>query len=356
MKAFRKLLRANLVSFRRERATVFWTFAFPLIFIIIFGGLFGGDSTPTFDVGLVNQAQGPGDAAVVQALESQKALKLHEGSRDAELKKLKDGDRKAVVVITPSTSGSAPLAVQIYADPSQTATQQVLLPFLQQAIGQASAQIGNARPAVDVQVQSVAAKNLRTIDFLLPGILAMAIMQLGLFSAIPLVTQRETKVLRRLGATPLPRRTLIAAQVTQRLIIAVIQAVVLIEAGRLFFHVKIVGNAVELALFVLLGALAFVAMGYVVASQAKSAESAQPLVSVIQFPMLFLSGVFFPVELAPKVIQPVVRALPLTYLADALRQVSVQSTPLNPLWVDGVVLLGWLAVCLLLSVRLFRWE
>jgi len=356
VKAFRKLLRANLISFRRERATVFWTFAFPLIFILIFGGIFGGDNTPTFDVGLVNQAQGRSADTVVQALQSQKALKLHTGSRDGELKKLKDGDRKAVVVIdAPSTSGGS-LAVQLFADPSQTATQQVLLPFLRQAIGQAGNEISNVRPAIDLQEQSIGSKNLRTIDFLLPGILAMAIMQLGLFSAIPLVTQRETKVLRRLGATPLKRRTMIAAQVTQRLIVAVIQTVVLIEAGSLFFHVKIAGNMPELAAFVVLGALAFVAMGYVVASRAKSAEAAQPLVSVIQFPMLFLSGVFFPVELAPKIIQPVVRALPLTYLADALRQVSVQSTPLNPLWVDTVVLLGWLVLCLALSVRLFRWE
>ncbi|HLZ69831.1 MAG TPA: ABC transporter permease [Dehalococcoidia bacterium] len=355
MKAFRKLLRANLISFSRERATVFWTFAFPLVFIIIFGGIFGGDSTPTFSVGLVNEAQGQNAETVVQALQSQKALELHAGSRDAELKKLRDGDRKAVVVIAAPPAGGA-LAVQIYADPAQTATQQVLLPFLEQAIGRASDQISNVRPAIDVQVQSIGSKNLRGIDFLLPGILAMAIMQLGLFSAIPLVTQRETKVLRRLGATPLKRRTMIAAQVTQRLIVAVIQTVVLLEAGQLLFHVKIVGSIPALLFFVVLGALAFVAMGYVVASQAKTAESAQPLVSVIQFPMLFLSGVFFPIELAPKVIQPVVRALPLTYLADAVRQVSVQATPLNPLWVDTVVLMGWLAVCLALSVRLFRWE
>ena len=81
-----------------------------------------------------------------------------------------------------------------------------------------------------------------------------------------------------------------------------------------------------------------------------------PLVQFIALPMLFLSGIFFPVDAGPRFLEPIIRAMPLTYLGDAIRQSTVNATALNPLWVDAVVLTGWLAVSFLLSVRLFRWE
>lgn len=355
MKAFRKLLRANLLTIRRDRTTLFFSFAFPIIFILIFGMIFGSDQTPNYDIGLVEQAHSKAGDAAVSAFQQSKAFKVHLGDEASELDKLRSGDRKAVVVLgAAGASGSVP--VQVYSDPSQTSTAQILLPLVQQVVGQINAELQPAAPALVYQPQSVGVKNLRSIDYLVPGILAMALMQLGLFSAIPLVTQRETKVLRRLNVTPLSRRTMVSAQVAQRLLMAAAQAVVLLGGGVLFFHVKITGNPLALAAFILLGALLFVAMGFAVSGRARTAESAQPLIGVIQFPMLFLSGVFFPIELVPKAVRPVVDAMPLTYLGDALRQVSVDATPYYPLWVDTVVMAGWLAVCMVIAFRTFRWE
>src|SRR5579883_1238443 len=99
MHAFRKLLRANILSFTRDRGTLFWTFAFPLLFIIIFGAIFGGSSTPDYDVGLVTQAPSAAANAVRSALTGSKAFKVHMGSEADELKSLKNGDRKAVIVV-----------------------------------------------------------------------------------------------------------------------------------------------------------------------------------------------------------------------------------------------------------------
>lgn len=355
MKAFRRLLRANMLSIVRDRTSLFFTFAFPIMFILIFGALFGNNAAPTYDVGLAVQAHSPAGDAVVTTIEGSKAFKVHHGDASSELSKLKQGDRKAVIVVgAPPAAG--PVPVQVYSDPSQTTTTQILMPLIQQVLDGTNQKLAGGAPAVVLQPQSVGVKDLRSIDYLVPGILGMALMQLGLFAAIPVVTQRETKVLRRLSVTPLPRRTMIAAQVVQRMIFAVAQAVLLLGGGVLIFHVKVTGNIPALAGFIVLGALTFVAMGYAVAGRARTAESAQPLIGVIQFPMLFLSGVFFPIDLTPKLFQPVVRALPLTYLADGLRQASVSATPYSPMWVDAVVLLGWLAVCLFAAVRLFRWE
>jgi ABC-2 type transport system permease protein len=107
---------------------------------------------------------------------------------------------------------------------------------------------------------------------------------------------------------------------------------------------------------VLLGALTFVAIGYLVASLARTVESANGITTAVNFPMMFLSGIFFPLALLPAFLTPVVRALPLTYLADALRQVAVGSVPEFPMMVDLAVLAGWAVVCALLSARFFKWE
>ena len=130
----------------------------------------------------------------------------------------------------------------------------------------------------------------------------------------------------------------------------------IILVGTLIFGITIVGNLALLAGISLLGALMFVAMGYMIAGLAKTQESVTGLSSILNFPMMFLSGLFFPVEVMPDWIRPVVNAIPLTYLADALRQIMVGAPPVYSLGIDVAVLGGWLVACSLLAVRLFRWE
>jgi ABC-2 type transport system permease protein len=185
----------------------------------------------------------------------------------------------------------------------------------------------------------------------------MSLMQLGIFSTAPaLVALREQQVLRRLGATPLPRATLLAAQVAYRLTVAAVQAFVLLAVGSFAFGVNILGSPALLAGLILLGALLFVSAGYLVAGLANTQDSANGLAQVISFAMLMLSGLFFPLEILPAWVRPVARLLPLTYLADALRQVMVGGTPLFPLATDALVLAGWLAAVCVLAIRYFRWE
>jgi len=120
--------------------------------------------------------------------------------------------------------------------------------------------------------------------------------------------------------------------------------------------VSIVGSLPLLAGFVLLGALMFVALGYLISGLARTQDSVTGITQLLNFPMMFLSGIFFPVDLVPGWLRPVVSLLPLTYLADALRQVMVGATPAYSLGFDFAVLAGWLLVCALLAVRFFKWE
>ncbi|HLZ72635.1 MAG TPA: ABC transporter permease [Dehalococcoidia bacterium] len=357
MATFIELTRAYLRSFVREPSAVIFSFAIPVLFIAVFGLIFGNQGTPHYALGVVEQQAGPNADRLVQALQQVPIFKIHHGDEQTELKRLGHGDRAAVVIVPDALDQPGqPAAVQVYADPGSTAAQSVVLPVLRQVVDGFDRQLAGTPARVTLEARSTSAQNSRYIDYLVPSILAMSLMQLGLYSAVTLVTQRESKLLRRLGATPLRRGTLVASQVAQRVLISVIQAVILIGVGKLFFHVDFTRDLPALLFFIVLGTLAFVAMGFVVGAFAGSAESAMPLVQFIALPMLFLSGIFFEIDAGPAFLQPVARALPLTYLGDALRQSTVHVAALNPLWVDAAVLAGWLVASFAVSVRLFRWE
>jgi ABC-2 type transport system permease protein len=195
------------------------------------------------------------------------------------------------------------------------------------------------------------------VDFVIPGMLGVAMLWLGLFgTAMPLVALREQHVLRRLGATPLSRGTLLASQVSWRLTVGLAQAPVFLVFGHFAFGLAVSGSPLLLALAVVLGTLVFVTMGYLLAGLSPSQEGATAITQLVNFPMMMLSGAFFEIELLPSFLRPIVDVLPLTYLGDALRQIMAGFPPLHPLWLDFAVLAGWLLAMAAISLRVFRWE
>jgi ABC-2 type transport system permease protein len=204
--------------------------------------------------------------------------------------------------------------------------------------------------------QTVQTENLNFISYFVPSILALSVMQVGIFAAVPLVADREKGILKRLSATPLRRWQLVGSNTLMRLLIALVQTVIIVGVGVAFFGVEVSGSLLLALAFVALGAVTFLALGYVLASFTRTEEAANGITQVVQFPMMFLSGVFFPIEAMPQFLQSIARLIPLTYLADALRQVMVGGTAFAPLWVCAVVLLGWLVVCFAIAARKFRWQ
>ena len=354
---------ANMKEFIRDRAALFWTLAFPIFFIVLFGLIFSGNSSPSYTVGLVNEDGGPVGAALANIFQHDvKPFTVTTGTFANEMSNLKNGQLDLMIVI-PSGLSQAVAAghtaqVQMYYDPSKNAANaQIEQNIVGQVLAGYNQRVSGAKQLVALNVNSITSHTLGEVDFLMPGILAMSLMQLGLFAtATPLVSLRQEGVLRRLGATPLPRWQLLLGQILMRLTIGLAQAALIIGLSVVVFHVQIQGNYLALAGLVLLGAVTFVAMGYLIAAFSKSVESASGISSAVNFPMMFLSGIFFPLALLPAFLAPIVRAMPLTYLADAFRQVSVGSVPDFPMWVDIAVLLAWAVVCAALASRFFKWE
>lgn len=355
------LYAASQKSFMRDRMAMFWTLAFPVFFILLFGVIFSGSRQEPVAIGVAQPAGAGGPDAVSAALRGNAALEVQAGARAELTDRLAAGDLRVVVDAPPSLAADVaagrPAEVEVIFDPTSAAARDVAVPVIGAVLSELDGALRGAPPLITIRFTTVTADRLRSIDFLVPGILAMALMQLGLFgTAAPLVQLRERKVLRRLGATPLPRWALLVSQVLHRLTIALVQVVIIIAVGRLVFGVEIGGNVGLLAVFSALGALTFISLGYLIAALSRTEESVFGISSVLNFPMMFLSGIFFPLETMPDWIRPVVQAIPLTYLGDALRQLMVGAPPAHALGLDALVLGLWLAAAVTLSIRLFRWE
>jgi ABC-2 type transport system permease protein len=366
MRSLISLSRANLKSFVRDRAALFWTLAFPVLFVILFGTIFSGGGTASYDLGWVDLDNSQVSAQLRDAFEKSGVVKLHDGTLDAEKDAMQKGDVAGVVVV-PSGLGAAAQAAMggsqgsqvnltIFTDPSRTNTTQALKAIANAVAYSANLELSGRPPVIGVDTQALQTHTLSDVSYFVPSILAMALMQLGIFASIPLVQQREKLILKRLNATPLPRWTLVGSNIVVRLVIAAVQTLLIVGIGIGVLGVQITGGPLAIAGLVAVGALTFVSIGYVIASFAKTEEAANGMTSVVQFPLMFLSGIFFPLEIMPDWLRSVATFMPLTYLGDALRQVMVGGAPFVPLGVDIAVLGGWLLVCLGISARFFRWQ
>jgi ABC-2 type transport system permease protein len=360
MNALLLLTLANIKSFIRDRAALFWTLAFPLIFVVLFGSIFsGGSSTRT--IGFADLDATQASASLKGAFGSVTGVKIVEGGQDELLDQMRSGAVSAVIVVPKGYAATVgaktgPAQVTVYTDPSQSSADagtRQLIGFVLAAVNQAAT---GQPPAVQPSFEAIQTNDLTFISYLVPSILGMSLMQLGVFSAVPLVADREKLILKRLQATPLRRWQLVGSNVLMRLLIAVFQTVIIVGVGSLAYDVQISGSWPLIGGLILIGSLAFIALGYVIASFAKTEEAANGMTSVVQFPLMFLSGTFFPIDAMPDFLKTVARALPLTYLGDGLRQVMVDGTPFAPLWVCFAFLAVWLVVCFGIAARFFRWQ
>lgn len=363
MQALLALTVANIRSYTRDRAAVFWTLAFPLVFIVLFGLIFQG-SNPRLVLGWVDNDRSTASGQLQAGFAGLSGVTLHETSDQDALDQMKIGKVDGIIEVPAGygasleaaapNRGGASVQLKVFTDPSRPS----LAGSVYQAVGAVLGvvNLGGHQPLVVASPQTVQTVNLNEISYFVPSMLGLSIMQVGIFAAIPLVADREKLILKRLAATPLRRWQLVGSNVLMRVLIAFTQAIIIVAVGTLAFGVEVTGSLLLVAGFVTLGAMAFLALGYVIASFAKTEDSANGMTSMIQFPMMFLSGAFFQIEAMPQPLQVVARIIPLTYLADALRQVMVGGAAFAPLWVCAAVLLGWLVVCFGIASRKFRWQ
>ncbi|MDP9280879.1 MAG: ABC transporter permease [Chloroflexota bacterium] len=349
-----------LRAYARDRTALFFGFFFPLLFMVLFGVLnFGG--SVRVDLGVVDEAKNDQSASFIATLGKIETFKLTTGERDAELAKLSAGDRDLVLVIpsdfrvAPARPGASVPTLALYRSSAQAEAGAVGTAILNSVIDQLSFAVTQTAPVVSLKSEEVTGRNLKYVDFLTPGIVGMTIMQLGISSvAFAFVADRQRGVIRRIMATPIPRRSYMAAHVLQRLILAVVQVLILLAVAVLAFKVTVVGGLPSLLAVAVLGAVVFLSLGFAVTGLLTSENQAAVATQIVTLPQMFLSGVFFSRDAVPAFLKPVADYLPLTFLNDALRAIATTGASLGDVSGQIIGLAAWAVVSFILAYRLFR--
>jgi ABC-type multidrug transport system permease subunit len=322
----------------REPEAVFWIFVFPILLAVGLGIAFRNRPPDILPVG----ANTP---ALTQALAADKGLRAEQMDEAAGAHALATG--KILLLAVGEPGG----VTYRYDDTNPDARTARLLAdrAIQAAAGQ--------RDAVTAQNELVHEKGSRYIDFVVPGLLGMNLMGSAMWGlGFSIVEGRQKKLLKRMVAAPMPKWQYLAAYLFSRIGLLAVEIAVFLGFARIAFGVPFRGPLWELGLLCLLTSLVFSALGLLTASRARTMEAVSGLMNLVMLPMWILSGVFFSASRFPSIIQPFVRALPLTAAIDAMRANMLQGVALPHLWMPVGILLFWFATPFAVAVKIFRWR
>ena len=342
---YRHLLGARMLELKREPEVVFWVFVFPLLLALGLGIAFRNKPADAVPIAIV-QGAGSEDAAALLASSPQHAsFKIKVESLDNARKGLRLG--KYDLVIEPDGKEG----IQYLYDPARP---ECVLARTQ--VNDALQAAAGRKDAVATSVVTSSEPGSRYIDFLIPGLLGMNLMNSGMWGiGFALVDMRQRKLLKRFVGTPMRRGDFLMALASSRLILMIIEVGLLLAFGVIFFHMRVLGSVFAIALIAAIGSLTFGGVGLLTASRAQKIESVSGLINLVMMPMWIFSGVFFSYERFPAVIQPLIKALPLTALNDALRASILEGTPLLQQWPRLLVMALWGGISFVLALKLFRW-
>ncbi len=361
MKAFRALTRNTVRSSLRNRVALFFTLGLAFLFMVIFGELFGGNNF-SISYAVVDNDHSAASQRFVAALTGVPHVTVTSESNAAALNDLRNNHDDVVLVI-PTGFGAAvdnPSSGTVVLHPIQASQTSASASVGDQILAQVLNAVESKGAPTGVVLgapTTSAVNNITAIDYFLPAMLAYIILQSGInYVAIGLADLRARKVLRRLRATPLRPAQILGAQIVGGALTVVLQMVVLIVVGVTLFQAKTYGSWLVAAVPMILGTAAFVGIGFLLTSAARTSESARGLASFVAFPMMFLSGIFFPITTLPGWLQTAVHVLPLTWLTDALHRVMNDGVGLSDIGLDCLVLAGWAVLTFAVATWRFRWD
>ena len=334
-----QLILARVREFTREPEAVFWAVFFPVLLTAALGIAFGGNAVPALPV----VTSSPEVARTLQAEPGIAVVLLDEpAARQALL------EGRAVLFAHPNGEGSI---IYQYDDTNPDGRAARLL--ADRAVQRAA---GRVDPTSSSD-QFVREPGSRYVDFVVPGLVGLGIMSNALWGiGFSIVDSRRRKLTKRLVATPMSRTSYLLSYLFWRMMILGIEVGVPIGFGVIAFGVPVRGRFVDLILICVISSLAFSAIGLLLAARPRTIEAVSGLVNLVQVPMWILSGVFFSSERFPAAVQPVIRALPLTAVNDALRGHMLQGASLFELAPQLLTLSTWVIVCFVLALKLFRWR
>jgi ABC-2 type transport system permease protein len=334
-----ELTRARILEFAREPEALFWVFIFPILLAAGLGLAFRNRPAEILKIAAVSQQ-------LAASIQQEKLLDVEQLSKSAAQDALRTG--KVALVVEPGPNG------EVVYDYDDTNPEGRTARMLADRAIQHSA--GRSDPVASAE-QHTREPGSRYIDFLVPGLLGMNLMGSAIWGlGFSIVDARRKKLMKRLIATPMPKHYYLLSFLLSRLLLLVLEVALLLGFSGVVFHVPVRGSFLALGALCVLGSLSFSAMGLLIASRARTIEAVSGIMNLVMMPMWIVSGVFFSAQRFPDVLQPVIKALPLTAVIDALRANMLQGASFAQLSPEIGTLSAWLIVCFSIALKLFRWR
>ncbi|MCM3707268.1 ABC transporter permease [Cytobacillus firmus] len=359
---FKMMFLAQLKLTLREKQAWFWGIFFPVILMVIFMVIFSGNSDEEFktEVAVVDPSPNPASEMMLSQISELPVFEVKSGkpvTRDKAEEWVKNQKVDAAIILPESAEASSVILV-VNKENEQGAAAQAVSGILNKFVQQANLLAAGAAPKYNLQYESITSgtNELDYTDFLLTGMIALSIAQGGMFGMVDMVEMRRKGLIKRLRMTPANMGIFGLSDMVMRLLFSIVQIILLSLIGVLVFGANLYINPLTLIIVFLIGALSFNSLGYFFSSFSKTTEAYMGVANICSFLMMFLSGVFFPIETMPEWIQPISAVLPLTYFADGLRESMVYETGLATasLWAGIAVMVIWGAVTFLLGSVLYK--
>lgn len=349
----------------RDGVALFFTVVFPLIFLFIFGNIFGKSSGVSVHVALLNQS----NTAYAKKFESQirsqpKLFKIDKEATDLALAKdkMSRSEIDATILLPPDfgkQKGQYPSGTaQVLYDQNSEQAARTVNTIIQGQFDAVNAQLVKNQTPFKVEAKATNQKGLTSFDYVFSGLIGFSILGLGVFGPVNYFPQMKKQgILRRLHITPLRVWEYFLASAISNAIIGLFSIAVMFAAAfSPIFHFHLAGNIIELAVMIVIGIWVIFGIGLAIGGWAKNENQAAPLANIVTFPMMFLSGVFFPRFLMPEWLQGVTTFLPLTPVIDGIRLVATEGKHLWEIGPQLGLIAIWTIIIYAIAFRVFRWE
>ncbi len=317
-------IKASVKNWYRNKAALFWTLAFPILLILLFGEIFSGGSE-SYTIYVKDMDDSPLSHALINAMDNISIINLQPIGKEVDVKEY--AKKHAVLEIPRGFQNEIfegrRCNLTLYLDPSKEQTNSAIRSFISSIVNELNLRFNNASIVVGYEEKYVVGEQFKYIDFFIPGIIGMTIMTSAIYGSIEInVKYRKRGMLKKLLTTPLQRGEWILAKMIYQLMLSFISAIVIIAVGIIAFHVKVYLDAIAI-LVIISASFAFTGIGMVIARFVNEEETADSAASAITFPMMFLAGTFFPLEIMPSFLQTIAKILPLYYVNEGLRNAMI---------------------------------
>lgn len=358
-------VRINTKRFFRDKLAIFFSIIFPLIFLFVFGGLNSNNSSVSFNVALINESQSSFSKDFVKQSQEGDILKVNQDITTLEEAKEKMSRSELdATIILPKEFGEVQQgqafpsgkAQVIYTQNNQQSGT-ALTSILESQFNAINNDLVPTQTPFTVAGEQLNERSLSAFDYTFAGLLGFAIIGMGIFGPINVFPElKKMGILRRLSTTPLRVWQYFVSTMIGQAIIGLVSLAIMFIVAILVFNLQVVGNWFELIAFLVLGIMMILGIGLALGGWAKNERQVAPLANIIVFPMMFLSGTFFPRFLMPEWLQGITTFLPLTPVIDGIRLIATEGAGLIDILPQIGLVAAWLVVIYIIAFKVFRWE